>query len=413
MGCGTGRMSRARTQPNAAPLSGVRIADFTIHAAGPFGTQLLSQLGAECIKIESKTRPDAFRKPHAVYGRMTAATFDQVSVNKLSVRLNLKQPEAVALAKRLVALSDVAAESFRAGVMQRLGLGFGELRAAKPDIVLLSLSSCGQTGPDSHFAGYAPLFGAWGGLGWMSGYTDGPPVEMRHVMDHSAGIHAAVATIAALHQRRRTGQAQHIDLAAREVASAMIGDALVQASLGQTPVRPGNAHLAMAPHGVYPTRQPDRWLTLAVRNDCEWRALAQQLDQPAAAQDPRFATADQRLRHRDQLDALLARWLGSRDADATAGRLQQAGVCAHVSWSAQDIAGDPHLRARGATTPVSAPGIPARFAVGAPARFSKSGDVGIRRLTPALGQDEDYVFGELLGLSSAQRAELERREVIM
>jgi len=146
-----------------APLAGVRIADFTIHAAGPFCTHLLSQLGAECIKIESRTRPDAFRKPHAVYGRMSAATFDQVSANKLSVRLNLKQPEAVALAKRIVALSDIAAESFRPDVMKRLGLGFNALRLIKHNLVMLSLSSCGQTGPDSHFAGYAPLFGA----GWV------------------------------------------------------------------------------------------------------------------------------------------------------------------------------------------------------------------------------------------------------
>jgi len=401
-------MSRAN-----APLSGVRIADFTIHAAGPFCTQLLSQLGAECIKIESRTRPDAFRKPHAVYGRMSAATFDQVSVNKLSVRLNLKRPEAVVLAKQLVAISDVTAESFRAGVMKRLGLGFDELRAVKPDIILLSLSSCGQSGPDSHFAGYAPLFGAWGGLGWMSGYTDGPPVEMRHVMDHCAGAHAAAATMAALHQRRRTGKAQHIDLAAREVASAMIGDALIQASLGITPVRPGNGHLSMAPHGVYPTQQPDRWLTLAVRNDAEWRALLRELNQPAAASDPRFSTAAARLQHCDELEALLRQWLAACNADTTAERLQRAGVSAHVSWNMRDIAGDPHLRARGATTEVSAPNIPPRLAVGAPARFSKTHDVGIRRLTPALGQDEDYVFGELLGLSSAQRADLESREVIL
>jgi crotonobetainyl-CoA:carnitine CoA-transferase CaiB-like acyl-CoA transferase len=401
-------MNRAK-----APLAGVRIADFTIHAAGPFCTQLLSQLGAECIKIESKTRLDAFRKPHAVYGRMSAATFDQVSVNKLSVRLNLKQPEAVALAKRLVSISDVAAESFRAGVIKRLGLGFDELRAVRPDIILLSLSSCGQSGPDSHFAGYAPLFGAWGGLGWMSGYADGPPVEMRHVMDHCAGIHAAVATMAALHQRRRTNQAQHIDLAAREVASAMIGDVLIQASLGLAPVRPGNRHLSMAPHGVYPTQQPDRWLTLAVRNDAEWQALVRELHQPAASSDPRYATAAARLRHCDELDLLLTQWLAACNADDTAERLQRAGVCAHVSWSMLDIARDPHLRARGATTEVSAPDIPPRLAVGAPARFSKTDEVGIRRLTPALGEDEDYVFGELLGLSSARRADLERREVIL
>src|SRR5690606_18194862 len=124
-----------------------------------------------------------------------------------------------------------------------------------------------------HFAGYAPLFGAWGGLGWMSGYSDGPPMEMRHVMDHAAGVHAALATMAALHQRRRTGQAQHVDLAAREVASAMIGDALLMASLGATAQRPGNDDPAMAPHGVYATAEPDRWLTLAVRDDDEWRAL--------------------------------------------------------------------------------------------------------------------------------------------
>jgi crotonobetainyl-CoA:carnitine CoA-transferase CaiB-like acyl-CoA transferase len=399
--------------PAKAPLAGVRIADFTIHAAGPFCTQLLSQLGAECIKIESKTRLDAFRKPHAVYGRMTAATFDQVSVNKLSIRLNLKQPEAVALAKRLVSISDVAAESFRAGVMKRLGLGFDDLRAVKQDVILLSLSSCGQNGPDSHFAGYAPLFGAWGGLGWMTGYADGPPVEMRHVMDHSAGVHAAVATMGALHQRRRTGKAQHIDLAAREVASAMIGDALVQASLGQTPVRPGNKHLSMAPHGVYATMQPDRWLTLAVRSDIEWQALVRELDRPAASSDPRFATTQARLRHSDELDALLTQWLAVCNADDTAERLQRAGACAHVSWSTQDIADDPHLRARGATTEVSGPDIPPRLAVGAPARFSKTDAVGIRRLTPKLGQDENYVFGELLGLSSAQRADLEKREVIL
>jgi benzylsuccinate CoA-transferase BbsF subunit len=319
----------------------------------------------------------------------------------------------VALAKRLVSISDVTAESFRAGVMKRLGLGFDELRAVKSDIILLSLSSCGQSGPDAHFAGYAPLFGAWGGLGWMTGYTDGPPVEMRHVMDHSAGAHAAVATMAALHQRRRTGQAQHIDLAAREVASAMIGDALIQASMGLTPVRPGNRSLSMAPHGVYPTQEPDRWLTLAVRTDVEWQALVRELDHPAAASDPRFATTQARLQHHDEIDTLLTQWLATRNADATAEQLQRAGICAHVSWNMQDIARDPHLRARGATTEVSAPDIPARLAVGAPARFSKTQDVGIRRLTPALGQDEEYVFGELLGLSSAQRADLEHREVIL
>jgi crotonobetainyl-CoA:carnitine CoA-transferase CaiB-like acyl-CoA transferase len=307
----------------------------------------------------------------------------------------------------------VAAESFRPGVMQRLGLGFDALREARPDVVLLSLSSSGQSGPDSHFTGYAPLFGAWGGLGWMSGYPDGPPVEMRHVMDHASGLHAAMALVAARHQRRRTGRAQHVDLAAREVASAMLGEALLQAACGEEPQRPGNGDLAMAPHGVYATAQPDRWLTLAVRDDAQWQALLGVLGQGEMAADARYATAPQRLRARDELDALLAQWLSQVDADRTAERLQQAGVCAHVSWSAQDLVDDPHLRARGALTHVSGPGVAPRWVVGAPVRFSKTSEVGIRRLTPELGQDEDHVYGELLGLSRAEREALQAREVIL
>lgn len=393
-----------------APLAGVRIADFTIHAAGPFCTHLLSQFGAECIKIESKTRPDAFRKPHAVYGRMSAATFDQVTANKLSVRLNLKQPEAIEIAKKIVTISNVAAESFRPGVANRLGLGFEVLRECRPDIVMLSLSSCGQSGPDSHFAGYAPLFGAWGGLGWMSGYSDGPPVEMRHAMDHSAGLHAAMATMAALHQQRRTGKAQHVDLAAREVASAMIGEALVQAQAGIEPQRLGNADLSMSPHGVYLTDQPDRWLTLAISDDQQWADFQKIVGQ--WCDDPRVGTAEGRLMHREQVDQMVSDWLRHQNADQLAARLQEKGIRAHVSWSTEDLAADKHLQERRALQWVSAPGIPERLAVGSPARFSASPDVGIRRLTPELGQDEEYVFGQLLGMSEAQRAELVSREVI-
>ena len=393
-----------------APVVGVRIADFTIHAAGPFCTHLLSQFGAECIKIESKTRPDAFRKPHAVYGRMSAATFDQVTANKLSVRLNLKQPEAIEIAKKIVSISNVAAESFRPGVASRLGLGFEALRQCRADIVMLSLSSCGQSGPDSHFAGYAPLFGAWGGLGWMSGYQDGPPVEMRHAMDHSAGLHAAMATMAGLHQQRLTGRAQHIDLAAREVASAMIGEALVQAQAGLEPQRVGNGDLQMSPHGVYLTDQPDRWITLAIKDNQQWADFLKIVEH--RCDDPRLSTVEGRLLHRDQVDQMVSDWLLKQNADELVTRLQRKGISAHVSWNTLDVAADKHLQERNALQRVSAPGIPERLAVGSPARFSSSPDVGIRRLTPELGQDEEYVFGQLLGMGSAQRAELEERGII-
>lgn len=394
------------------PLSGIRIADFTVHAAGPFCTHMLSQLGAECIKIESALRPDIFRKPHAVYGRAGPATFDQVASNKLSVRLNLKHPEGVALAKRLVAQADVAAESFRAGVMSRLGLGYDALREVKPDIVMVSVSSSGQSGPDSHFAGYAPLFGAWGGLGHLTGYEDGPPVEMRHVMDHSVGMNAALATLGALHRRRRTGQGCHVDVAAREVASSLAGDALVAASAGIELRRMGNADPQRCPHGVFATRDADRWLSICVADDAEWSALAGLMGQPGLAGDARYASATARLAARDEVEGLVARWAGQLQAEDAASRLQQAGIAAHVSWRASDIADDPHMRGRRAVVEVSESDGARRMAVGFPAVFSGSDAPGIERGTPALGEHEEYVYGALLGLGQAERNRLVDERVI-
>jgi benzylsuccinate CoA-transferase BbsF subunit len=394
------------------PLTGLRIADFTVHAAGPFCTHMLSQMGAEVIKVETALRPDIFRKSHAVYGRQGPATFDQVSSNKLSVRLNLKHPEGVALAKKLVGVADVAAESFRAGVMSRLGLGYDVLRGVKRDIVMVSVSSSGQTGPESHFAGYAPLFGAWGGLGYLSGHADGPPVEMRHVMDHSVGMHAALATLAALNRRRRTGEGCHVDVAAREVASSLVGDFLTAASAGVSVGRMGNDDLTRAPHGLFPTADTDRWLSISVSSDAEWKVLTTIIGQPHLADDPRFAMQAERYVNRRALDAPISDWTAGQGGEAAAEQLQAAGVAAHLSWAASDIVSDPHMRARGAILDVAETDGNRRAAVGRPARFAGDDAPGITRGTPALGGDEDYVYGELLGLSGAQISALIEDEAI-
>lgn len=384
------------------PLAGMRIADFTVHAAGPFCTHMLSQLGAEVIKVETALRPDIFRKPHAVYGRQGPATFDQVSSNKLSVRLNLKHPDGVALAKDLVRAADVAAESFRAGVMARLGLGYEALKAVKPDIVMVSVSSSGQTGPESHFAGYAPLFGAWGGLGYLSGHADGPPVEMRHVMDHSVGMNAALATIAALQHRRRTGEGCHVDVAAREVASSLVGEALTAASAGISVERMGNADLRRAPHGLFPTRDPDRWLAIAVSDDSQWQHMAGIIGRPDLANSPRFATESARHANAAALEEPITAWTSTRSGEEAAQVLQAAGIAAHISWPAADIVADPHLRARGAILDVAETDGRMRAAVGRPARFSSDHSPGITHGTPELGGDESYVYGQLLGLSQSR-----------
>jgi len=394
------------------PLAGIRIADFTVHNAGPFCTHLLSQLGAEVIKVESAMRPDAFRKPHPVYGRMGPATFDQVASTKLSIRINLKKPEGIALAKRLVALSDVAAESFRPGVIGRLGLGFDDLASVKRDIIMLSVSSSGQSGPDRHFAGYAPLFGAWGGLGEMTGYADGPPVEMRHVMDHTVGMNAAVAVLAALHRRRATGQGGLVDVSAREVSSSLLGEALLLAAAGEEPHRAGNDHPRMAPHGVYPAAGDDRWISIAVTGDAEWRAFAGAIGRPELAADPRFAETANRHAHRAELEGIVSAWTRTVDANAASQRLQAAGIAAHASWTTPEIAGDEHLHVRKAIVEVAEPDGKLRAAVGVPMRLSKGPEIGIDRGTPKLGEHEDYVYGELLRMTGAERQALEEAEVI-
>lgn len=394
------------------PLAGLRIADFTVHNAGPFCTHLLSQLGAEVIKIESAMRLDAFRKPHPVYGRMGPATFDQVASTKLSVRINLKKPEGADLARKLVAISDVAAESFRPGVMNRLGLGFEALRTVKSDLVMLSVSSSGQSGPDSHFAGYAPLFGAWGGLGELTGYEDGPPVEIRHVMDHTVGMNAAFALMAALHHRRATGEGGHVDVAAREVAASLVGDALLLAAAGGNPRRMGNAHEGMAPHGVFPALGEDRWISIAVADDAEWQAFASIIDKPELAVDSRFATVEARQANRAELEAIVSEWTRGVDANEASERLQTAGIAAHASWTTPELARDSHLRERAAIVEVAEPDGTLRAAVGVPMCLSKGEDIGIHRGTPKLGEHEDYVYGELLGLSRPERQALEEAEVI-
>ena len=328
------------------PLSGIRIADFTFHAAGPFFTHMLSQLGAECIKIESKLRPDIFRKPHVIYGRNCAASFDQVASNKLSIRINLKHPKGVGLAKRVVAKSDIAAESFRPGVIKRIGLGYEALAAVKPDIIMVSVSASGQSGPDLGFGGYAPLFGAWGGLGYLTGYADGPPVEMRHAMDHSIGMNAAFAAMAALHRRRRTGSGSHVDVSGREVASSLAGEALLQAACGGVPTRMGNSQPGAAPYGLYRTRDDDRWLSIAVTSDDQWKRFARAIGRPGLLSDRKLATGAGRFAARELVDEISEAWTKTQSGEVAQQTLQQAGVPAHLSWNIHDIVEDRHLRAR-------------------------------------------------------------------
>lgn len=394
-------VSKAAT-PIRKPLQGVRIADFTVHAAGPFCTHLLALLGAECIKVESTKRMDVFRKPHPVYGRMGAASFAQVAANKRSIQINLKHPRGADLARRVVGISDIMCESFRPGVMGRLGLGYEDLKAIRSDIIMVSVSACGQTGPERNYRGYAPLFGATGGLGTLTGFEDGPPVEMRHAMDHATGLTAAAATLAAYFLRKRTGQGRHVDLSAREVATSFIGDALLQfAATGIAPGRQGNDLPGMAPHNVYPCKGKDAWISVAVADDREWAGLARAMEREQWLSDHRYTNAAGRWQHRRDLDKEISGWTATQTREDLTRLLQNHGVAAFPSFHAQDIVDDPHMQSRGAVQDLSSPEGETRKVVGVPWRFSRTPGA-LETWTPKLGEHNHYVFGELLGMPEAE-----------
>ena len=409
------------------PLEGVRIVDFTHVLVGGYCSLMWSTLGAECIKIESSVRRDPVRT-RANHGAARDRTQGQMSVrrarggldefgmNKRSITLNLKEPRAIELVKRLTAVSDMVGENFRPGVLDRLGLGYDALRDAKPEIVYVSLSAGGGYGPDRFDAGYASVFAAMSGFSSLWGYEDGPPVLFRLPSDVCAGAMGAFVSIAALLHARRTGRGQHIDLANRETLGSYLGDAFLDYAFnGRVPERHGNHHPAWAPHNVYPSageHEGDRWISIAVTSDQEWRALAGAMGDPEWARDQRFAQAEGRLANQDELDRLIGEWTADQDAFELMERLQAAGVAATPVGYPEDIAGSPHLAARGAWREVALPhdeGTTRWFSP--PWRFSKTPTDKLEP-APELGEANHYVFVELLGMSEGELAELTAEGVI-
>ena len=395
----------------SAPLSGVRVADFSVHAAGPFAGMILASLGADVIKVESAARLDITRRPHAMYGK-PPSSFEQVNASKRSVTLNLKEARALELAHDLVRISDVVLENFRPGVMDRLGLGYPQLREIKPDIIMVSLSSNGQTGPEARYAGYAPMFAALGGLGYLTGYPDGPPVELRHAMDHTGGMMAAFSAVAALCAHRNHQVGQRADVAVRDIATAFMGHALLDTAMNdRDAARLGNRDDAMAPHGVFPCRGEDQWVTIAVADDEQWRSLKQAMGNPAWADADEYGDAFLRWQNQDSLEQRLSEWTSTRAAEDVTNLLQSAGIAAFPSLSADQLMADPHLAERDAfpTTVHAEKG--EQRAVAPPWRFSETPTDPLR-WTPDLGEHNHEVFCGLLGMDEAELTALQGAHIV-
>ena len=395
----------------AGPLAGIRVVDFCAIYAGPMTCSLLGQMGAEVIRVETQVRPDALRTSR-VRGGTANPGFHILNHNKRGITLNLRRPEANALVKRLIAISDVVVENFRPGVMESLGLAYEELSELNPDLVMLSLSAMGDSGPERKYGALAVTFSALSGLSHLTGYPGGTPTEYRGSSDFRSGFAATFATIAALYHRQQTGRGQHVDLSAREALSCLVGDALMDYSMnGRVRGPAGNLDEQMAPHGCYPSAGDDHWVSIAVGTEDEWHDLCDTIGRPELTDDPRFRTAEGRRANIAELDAIISEWTAQRSDYEAMQTLQAAGVAASVTLRSDQIVDDPHLAARGFIQRVELDPVGPFTLIDTP--WKLSGSPGLPPAPgPLLGEANDYVFSELLGLSEDEIQSLVDAEVI-
>ncbi len=409
------------------PLAGVRVLDFTWAWAGPHGTLLLGLLGAEVIKVESRSRLDHTRVRSLMTGpTMTSpdhsAIFNDLNVGKLSLSLNLKKPRAVEIAREVARHSDVVTANMRPGALDRLGLGYESLREVKPDIIVVYSSAVGSTGPEHTYVGYAPTFAALGGLSSITGHRGGMPNPHSGAVDLRVGTTCAFAVLAALYHRRRTGEGQFIDISSAEAVSALIGGVFMEPAMnGRTPTRDGNRDPSMAPHNCYPCRRSksasganearQESLSIAVGSDGEWRSLCGVMGRDDLADDTRFADVVSRYRNQEELDAIISAWTRRRTAQKTADRLQKAGVAAVPVLSGNGLTQDRHIRARHVIDKVEHPVLGPQFVLGVPWRLSDT-PAAVRRPAPCLGEHNSYVLGEILGMAEEEIEALIRDGVV-
>jgi len=375
-------------------LHNIRVLDFTWVLAGPYATRLLADFGAEVIKVQpllSAETDDAFSRSY----------YDTWNRNKLGVTLNLDKPEGVDIAKRLVGLCDVVAESFAPRVMTNWGLDYKNLKKLKPGIIMVSLSLIGQSGPFKDYTGFGPAAHAFSGLTHLTGFPGGPPLGPGFSFaDHISGLYASLAVLGALEERRKTGRGQFIDIS--EVAA-------VKNLLGEGTLEPaGNRSAEAAPHGVYPCRGKDRWCAIAVSTEKEWQGFKKALGNPLWAEDKEFDDLAGRLRNAAALDALISQWTRRHTAAGVMDRLQAHGVAAGMVQDAAGLAADPQLKSRGFF--VDKPDI-GKLVDATPIRLSAS-PADYHRPAPSPGRDNAYVYGELLGLRKKEMAALKKEGVI-
>jgi crotonobetainyl-CoA:carnitine CoA-transferase CaiB-like acyl-CoA transferase len=408
-------------------LAGLRVIDMGWAMAGPQATRILADFGAEVIKVESRARPDMGRTvfgPHVgERGLDTSGYFNNFNRNKRGVTLNMARPEARAVFARLVAISDALLENFSADVMAKWGFDYDGLRRLRPDIVYVSMAGLGHSGPYGRYQTYGPTVQALSGLTYLSGFPDMAPAGWGYsYMDHTGGYMAAIAMLAALLHCKRTGEGQHIDLSQVEAAIALTGTSVLDYVVnGRASKRDGNrsSQVPMCPHGVYRCAAApddpagdDEWVAVACETDAQWRALAGAIGRAEWAADAALAALDGRLAREAEIDAAVASWARERPPGDAMEALQAAGVPAgRVNRSRELYDADPQLAHRGLFPTVVHPLLGEHRVDGMPPELSRT-PATFRRGAPLLGQDNAYVYGELLGMEADEIARLEEEQVL-
>ena len=398
-------------------LSGIRVVSFTTGVAGPTAARLLAQCGAEVFKIESVHGGlDNFRFAGAgAQGDVNRAPrFVESNLNVHSVQINLKHPTGIRLARELIAKSDVVLDNFRPEVIPRLGLGPDDLRALKPELIVIRMPGLGLSGPKYWYGTWGSTLTAFSGMTHLWNHPGQPvPIGAQGVYpDYVSAALAASAVIAALIRRRATGQGAVLELAQVEATAYMLGVSLLEAAVnGHDPAPAGNDWPYAAPHSCYPCLGEDRWCVIAVETDEQWRALVPILERPELAQDARFATLAARRQHLAELDEIVSAWTCQRDAHTIMHRLQEAGVPCGVVQSGEDLFDDPHLRERGFIGSVEHPLMGRVPLAGFPLHIS-GGGIDDLHSSDMLGGHTEYAICDLLGYSREQLESWQRDQAL-
>jgi len=383
---------------NQGILKGLRILDFTWVLAGPYATRILADFGAEVIKVQSKKTAGGLESNLTGY-------FSHWNRNKRSITLDMSYPEAKEIFLRLARISDVVIENFSTRVISNWGMDYERLKEVRPDIIMVSMSGMGQTGPWKDFVAFGPALQALSGLTYLTSFAQESPLGLGYAYaDPVAGLHAALAILAALEFRDRTGKGQHIDLSQYEAMCTLLGPALLNASANHKDISPQGNHsddVPAAPYGCYQCSGEDKWCVIGVFNETEWENLCNILGRPDWTREERFSHLSRRRENKEDLDRFLEQWTLQHSPEEVVNLLQQGGVAAGVVQNAEDLAKDPHLMARDFFVPLEHPVLGKTVADASPIRFEENpGDKW--EAAPLLGEDNRYVFTELLGLAEGE-----------